>query len=245
MGTRSAGEGEDRLKSRSCQPHEPVRSTSSRTSGSEAASWSGPAPPWRQTAGNLAHSPGRTQRPARGPCGVPRNVLSCGQQQEIQVSITVRYSPGQLRDAVGISQETYRHWKKVLAPLQRRTRRNSCFTAGDMLAVALVRVMTTDFSMRIGAVSDVADRLFAMCNTTSWPVLERSRLIVDLPSQRLELRTELRDRDFETPALGLPLRPVIAKLRDALLTDGGPEQPELSFPPVSLPAAGTAALKGG
>ena len=114
-----------------------------------------------------------------------------------------------------------------------------------MLAVALVRVMTTDFSMRIGAASNVAHRLFTMCNTTSWPVLERSRLIVDLPNQRLELRSELRDTDFETPALGLPLRPVIAKLRDALLTDGGPDQPELNFPPVSLPAAASAASKRG
>ena len=48
--------------------------------------------------------------------------------------MTVRYTPGQLRDAVAMPPETYRHWKKVLAPLRRNnTRQSPCFTAGGLV----------------------------------------------------------------------------------------------------------------
>ena len=158
--------------------------------------------------------------------------------------MTIHYTPGQLRDAVAVPQETYRHWKKALAPLRRDTRRSPCFTAGDLLAVALVRTMT-GFSIRVGAISAIAEELFRICNDTSWPILERSRLIVDLASQRIELQPESEDINFETMALVCPLRPLVGHLRDALLTDGVPDQRRLNFPPVPLPSNAETASTGG
>ena len=78
------------------------------------------------------------------------------------------YTPGQLRDAVAVPQETYRHWKKVLTPLRRDTRRSPCFTVGDLLAVELVRTMT-GFPIRGGAISAITEELLRICNDTSWP----------------------------------------------------------------------------
>ena len=140
--------------------------------------------------------------------------------------MTVRYTPGQLRDAAALPPETYRHWKKALAPLRRDTRQSPCFTAGDLLAVAVVRSMTRAF-IRVGALSVIAEELFRLCNDTSWPVLERSRMIVDLVNQRIELQPESEDVDIDSPALVCPLRPLVGQLRDALLTDGEPDQQRL------------------
>jgi hypothetical protein len=140
--------------------------------------------------------------------------------------MTVRYTPGQLRDAAAVPPETYRHWKKALAPLRRDTRQSPCFTAGDLLAVAVVRSMTRAF-IRVGALSVIAEELFRLCNDTSWPVLERSRMIVDLVNQRIELQPECEDVDLDSPALVCPLRPLVGQLRDALLTDGEPDQKRL------------------
>ena len=53
-------------------------------------------------------------------------------------------------------------------------------TAGDILAVAVVRIITVDFAVRVGALSAIADALFVACNGVSWPTLERSKLIVEL-----------------------------------------------------------------
>lgn len=149
--------------------------------------------------------------------------------------MTVRYTPGQLRDAVAVPPETYRHWKRVLVPLRRDTRQSPCFSAGDLLAVALVRTMT-DFSVRVGAISAIADDLFRLCNDTSWPILERSRMVVDLANRRIELQPESEGLPLHAPALVCPLRPLVGYLRAALLTDGGPEQQRLNLPPVPLPS---------
>ena len=149
--------------------------------------------------------------------------------------MTLRYTPGQLRDALDVPQETYRHWKKALVPLRRDTRQSPCFTAGDLLAVAVVRSMTRSF-VRVGAISVIADELFRLCNDISWPILERSRLIVDVAKQRIELQPESEDIDLDSPALVCPLRPLVGQLRDALLTDGEPDQQRLNLPPVPLPS---------
>ena len=149
--------------------------------------------------------------------------------------MTVRYTPGQLRDAAALPPETYRHWKKALVPLRRDTRQSPCFTAGDLLAVAVVRSMTRAF-IRVGALSVIAEELFRLCSDTSWPVLERSRMIVDLVNQRIELQPESEDVDLDSPALVCPLRPLVGQLRDALLTDGEPDQQRLNLPPVPLPS---------
>ena len=152
--------------------------------------------------------------------------------------MTVRYTPGQLRDAVAVPPETYRHWKKVLAPLRRNnTRQSPCFTAGDLLAVAVVRTLT-DSSLRVGSISAIADELFRLCNDTSWPILERSRLIIDLVNQRLELQLESDSVALDSTALVCPLKPLVHHLRQALLTGGGPEQQRLNLPPVPV-ASGT------
>ncbi len=149
--------------------------------------------------------------------------------------MTVWYTPGQLRRAAAVSPETYRHWKKVLAPLRRDAQQSPCFTAGDLLAVVLVRTIT-DSLVRVGALSVLAEDLFRVCNRTSWPVLERSRLVLDVVNQRVELKAESDDIAFDSLLLVCPLRPMVGQLRDALLTDGEPDQQRLSLPPVPLPS---------
>ncbi len=156
--------------------------------------------------------------------------------------MTVYYTPGQLRNAMVIPQETYRHWKKALIPLRRGSGHSPCFTAGDLLAVAVVRVLTDGFAIRVGALSTIADSLFEACNAVSWPTLERSKLIADLANGRLQIRPELENAIFEEPVLVVPLRPLVSHLRDALLTDGGAESQEtLRFPPTPLPSKNASA----
>ena len=70
-------------------------------------------------------------------------------------------------------------------------------------------------------------------------------LIVDLASLRIELQPESEHIDLETLALICPLRPLVGHLRDALLTNGGPDQQRLNFPPVPLPSSAEAASTGG
>lgn len=149
----------------------------------------------------------------------------------------MQYTPGQLRRAAGIPQETYRHWKKTLQPLRRRTGRSPCFTAGDLLAVVIVRTLSVEFAIRVSSISAVAEGLFATCNAASWPTLERSCLLVDLPNHRLQLLQEIDNTSFDVAAMVIPLKPVVHRIHHALLSPRTHDiQETLPFPPTSIPS---------
>lgn len=173
-------------------------------------------------------------------------MIACRAQQGERPAVTLYFTPGQLRGAIAIPQETYRHWKKALAPLRRETGRSPCFTAGDFLAVAVVRVLTVDFAIRVGALSTIAESLFKVCNGAFWPTLEQSNLIADIAIGRLLVRAEFESLIFERPVLVIPLRPLVNRLRDSLLTDGRiGEQEMLPFPPTPQPSTVQATSRGG
>jgi hypothetical protein len=150
--------------------------------------------------------------------------------------VAVNYTPGQLRDAVGIGQETYRHWKKALVPLRREGGHSPCFSVGDLLATAAIKIIVADFGMRISALSALADGLFEVCNARSWPTLERSVLVLDLAEARVVVQPEGSALALDGPAMVVPLRRLIERLRGTLLAGDGDGQQTLRFPPVGQPA---------
>ncbi len=152
--------------------------------------------------------------------------------------MTLLYTPGQLRSAVSIKPETYRHWKKTLDPLQRARGHSPCFTSGDLVAISVIRCLTVDTAIRVGALGPIAESLFELCNASPWPVLERTKVIVDVAGAELQLVSELALTTSEKPLVSIPLGPLIFRLRDQLLAATVEEdQPSLRFPPVSLAQA--------
>lgn len=155
------------------------------------------------------------------------------------------YTPGQLRRAVSITPETYRHWKRTLGPLRRTRGHSPCFSAGDLVAVALIRSLTVDLGIRIGALTPIGEPLFDLCNRSPWPILERGNLIVDLPGAQLEVSPELTEILSDRPSIIIPLRSIMAGLREHLLAEGdGDEQTSLRFPPFPIGVAPTIARGG-
>ena len=150
--------------------------------------------------------------------------------------MAVNYTPGQLRDAVGIGPETYRHWKKALAPLRREAGHSPCFTAGDLLATAIVKILVADLGIRVSALSALADGVFEECNARSWPALERSLLVLDVAGARVLTRSEDSRLALDGPAMVLPLRLLIESLRRTLLEGDGDGQETLRFLPVAQPS---------
>lgn len=156
----------------------------------------------------------------------------------------VCYTPGQLRSAVGIPAETYRHWKKALSPLRRDRGHSPCFTAGDLLATAVVRVLSMEMAVRVGSLAQFAAPLFELCNSAPWPILERGKVLFDFSNAQVQFRPELAGTLGENLMAIVPLRPIVAQLRDRLLTAGEPDiQGMLHFPPTAV--SSTAAIKRG
>lgn len=152
--------------------------------------------------------------------------------------MTVLYTPGQLRSAISIAPETYRHWKKALAPLRRGRGHSPCFSSGDLVAVSVIRTLATDIAIRVGTLAPIADPLFELCNLSPWPVLERAKLVVDVAGAQLQLRPELAEVISDQPLITIPLAPMIARLREQLLAaSDSREQASLLFPPMPVNAA--------
>jgi hypothetical protein len=155
--------------------------------------------------------------------------------------VTVLYTPGQLRSAISIAPETYRHWKKALAPLRRRQGKSPCFSSGDLVAVSVIRSLATDMAIRVGALAPIAETLFELCNLSPWPALERGKLVIDMPGAQLQLRPELAEVVSDQPFITVPLSPLVARLREQLLAaSDGREQASLLFPPMPINAAASA-----
>ena len=154
--------------------------------------------------------------------------------------MSVRYTPSQLRRAVGIPPETYRHWKKALAPLRRDCGHSPCFTAGDLVAVAVIRVLSVDMAMRVGSLTQIAETIFELCNSASWPILERGKLLFDFSNSQVQFHLELAGTLGEGPLAIVPLQSIVAHLRNGLLAAGESNtQKPHRFPPseVLTPAA--------
>lgn len=149
--------------------------------------------------------------------------------------VPVYYTPGQLRDAVGIGQETYRHWKKALAPLRREAGHSPCFTAGDLLATVIVKILVSDYGMRVSALSALADGVFGECNSRSWPMLERSLVVLNIAGGRVSIHSQGSGLALDGPAMVVPLGALIESLRRALLAGDDDGQEMLRFPPIVQP----------
>ena len=128
----------------------------------------------------------------------------------------MQFTPGQLRETVGISVETFRHWKRVLPPFAKRKRYTSSFTVGDLLAGKILRRLTEGCGVRVGHLTKVSNEIVNVCNTVAWASLEQNALLIDLVAGSCQLAGENDEIEPEDVVLRCPLAPIMREVRDAL-----------------------------
>lgn len=147
----------------------------------------------------------------------------------------MQFTPSQLRDTVGLSIETFRHWKRVLPPFVDRKGQSPCFTVGDLLAAAILHRLTDKYGIRVGHLTDISRKIAGLCNTTPWAGLENKLLIIDLLEGECRIekdQTVVRAADV---VIFCPLTPIMSELQDALLRSHPPSnQDNLFFPPTEV-----------
>jgi DNA-binding transcriptional MerR regulator len=148
----------------------------------------------------------------------------------------MKYTLGQVKEILPISQDTYRHWKITLPPLNGRNGHTRCFSPGDLLAMAIVKTLTEEVGIRVGNLQSVAIELFAHCDSGSWAGLERSTLVINQPPRaRVTSVPESQAVTVDGIAIVLPCRPIITGLRQRLLLGReSTDQEPLRFPPTAL-----------
>lgn len=147
----------------------------------------------------------------------------------------MKFTVGQLRETVGLSEETFRHWKRVLPPLRSRTGRAATFSVGDLLAAAIFQHLTDHCGVRVGHLASVASKAFELCNSAPWTALDGKLLIIDLSNGECLVARDLSEMTGADALMVCFLTPIIGKLRDTLLKDQIPlAQTRLRFPMVEV-----------
>jgi len=146
----------------------------------------------------------------------------------------MKFTPGQIQDILGLSPATFRHWKKELPPLRGRNGYTPCFSPGDLLAIALIKTLTEKVGISVSRLNGLAADLFSHLSQ-SWAGLERSVLVIEPNRHQVSTFSETQMRSCDALTISVPLRPIIAALREHLLL----EQPEdkqktLRFPPSAV-----------
>jgi len=146
----------------------------------------------------------------------------------------MRYTPGQLRDLVGISQETLRHWRATLAPLQGTRGHGPSFKTGEVLAAAAVKTIVEECGVSVRLLKGAAPALFAVCAHPDWELLSRGRVALQLRSGAAQLLDEGEPAPAAPTLILIAMGPIVARLRQALLNVAPEEdQVTLRFPPVT------------
>ena len=147
----------------------------------------------------------------------------------------MQFTLGQLRETVGISVETFRHWRRVLPPFAKRKRYTPSFTVGDLLAGRILRRLTEGCGVRVGHLAKVSNEIVSVCNMAAWTSLEQKTLLIDLVRGTCRLAVQNDDVGPEDVILRCPLGPIIREVRDALLrSHPAANQHNLLFPPVEV-----------
>jgi len=147
----------------------------------------------------------------------------------------VLYTPGQLRETVGISVETFRHWKRVLPPFAGRKRYVPSFTIGDMLAGRVLRILTEGCGVRVGHLAKVSKELARLSNTAPWTSLEKEVLVIDLIEGTCHMSKDSNPSESANIILLCTMKPIMQELRVALLrVRPSADQQSLFLPPVEV-----------
>lgn len=150
----------------------------------------------------------------------------------------VQYTQAQVRETVGLSLETYRHWKRVLPSLATKGGRAASFSIGDLMAASILHRLTETAGVRVGHLSDVSAAIFEICNTSPWAALVGTTLSVDLEQRTCSVERAPKPHQDANLVLSCRLDPILGQLRGALLRGkSGQTQAELLLPPVRMTAA--------
>jgi hypothetical protein len=154
--------------------------------------------------------------------------------QHFEACLAIRYTPGQFRDALGLTKETFRYWKRDLPALAAVAGHSPCFGPSELVATAIAKRAIDLGGASIGRLAPLASQLFALCEQKAWPQLERLSAVLFLKSGSVSFIEQGKPFLSDEPAIVVPMEPVIRELRERLLAADVEIQSSLAFPPVAV-----------
>lgn len=141
----------------------------------------------------------------------------------------MRFNQAQIRDTIGISVETFRHWKRVFPPFSERKK----YTLGDLLAAGVLRRLTDHCGVRAGHLPDISKTIVEICNADAWTSLQGKTLVIDVQKKTCTLVKGA--FIFQDIVVACPLDSIIAQIQEELSRkEPVVTQHHLRFPPIAV-----------
>ena len=131
----------------------------------------------------------------------------------------MKLTPAQFRDALGLTQETLRHWRRVLPPFQDLAGYAPVFTTGDLIAGAVIKRLVDTCGISVSKFTEQSIAIATTCNETPWPELSRCVLILSLEDATCVLRAESAKATAASLSISIPLGPILDGLIQAIICD--------------------------
>ena len=141
----------------------------------------------------------------------------------------MRYTPAQVRQIVGVSQETLRHWRSVLGSLDGVRGAAPSFRPGQVLGLAVVRWIVEEIGLSVGALKGAERPIFEICGGEQWGRLARGYLLVKPVENEARFIATVSEDMIGRGGLVVPFAPIVAGIREALF-DVAHEEDQKSFP---------------
>ncbi|MCH6256493.1 hypothetical protein MLD52_08035 [Puniceicoccaceae bacterium K14] len=128
----------------------------------------------------------------------------------------MKFTQGQLRQTVGISKETFRHWRTVIPALSREQGHSPCYLPKDILATSIIRKICIETGVPIRSLKGVSESIFILCDVESWVELEGQCLLIDVINDDCSLQREIDLSTSKDVQILCPLTPIISYLQESL-----------------------------
>lgn len=144
----------------------------------------------------------------------------------------LRLTPQQIIEIAELSDQTLRHWRRVLPPLSGLNGHTPCFALGDALALLVVRHLVKAMGINVSTLAPASLQLFDLCRNTNWPHLSGQSLVIHVERGAVSLLD--RELELEEPAIVVPMRTFADQLRAAGVTSSQSDQLPLRLLPSTV-----------
>jgi len=149
---------------------------------------------------------------------------------------TIQYTGEQARSFAGVSPEAWRHWRKVVPKLAVKSGKKARFSAGELIALAVMSAAVSTLNVGIAGLADRWDELFNLCAQQRPGNLSSTFVIVTAEEVELVDADQLSRKQ---PALVIPCEPIVDRLWKAAFS-GVVEQAQAPLPFAPQAIAGAA-----
>jgi hypothetical protein len=148
---------------------------------------------------------------------------------------TIQYTGEQARSFARVSPEAWRHWRKVVPRLTAKAGKKARFSAGELIALAVVSSAVGTLNVGIAGFAERWDELFELCAQQRPSNLRSAFVMVTAEEVKLVDADRLAD---DEPAIVIPCEPIVDRLWTAAFS-GVTDQAQAPLPFAPQAVGGT------